>query len=289
MRPTFLLIGAAKCGTKTLFELLSAHPEIGMSAVKEPNFFSRDPEFQRGWEWYESLFAGHEAKVAVGEASHTYTKIGIYPHAATRIARHLPEAKLLYIVRHPLVRMESGWAQQVYSRVTRLRQDFNISLRTVPSIVESSLYWKQISAYRRHYPDERIHVMFLEDLKNDPNGELARCFAFLGVNADFRVRGAEIPRNARIGRTIDVPLGDPRRLPWYSFLDRLVPRSVKSTILYEIPPAVWDEDTRRWAIEQVAGDSPQFLRFYGKPADFWDFQPVPAGTRLPRGVENGFG
>ena len=157
----------------------------------------------------------------MGEASHTYTKIGIYPHAVTRIAEHLPEAKLLYIVRHPLVRMESGWAQLVYSRVTRLRQDFNTSLRTVPSIVESSLYWKQINVYRRHYPDERIHVMFLEDLKHDPHGELARCFAFLGVNPDFRVRGAEIPRNARAGRTIDEPLGDARRLLWHSVFDRL--------------------------------------------------------------------
>ena len=115
MRPTFLIIGAAKCGTTSLFQLLRTHPEIGMSAVKEPNFFSRDPEFQRGWEWYESLFAGHEAKVAVGEASHTYTKIGIYPHAVTRIVERLPEAKLLYIVRHPLVRMESGWAPRIQS------------------------------------------------------------------------------------------------------------------------------------------------------------------------------
>ena len=284
MRPTFLIVGAAKCGTTSLFELLSAHPEIGMSTIKEPNFFSRDPVFQRGWEWYESLFAGQEVKLAVGEASHTYTKIGIYPHAVARIAEHLPEARLLYIVRHPLVRMESGWAQQVYGRVTRLRQDFNTSLRTVPSIVESSLYWKQISAYRTHYSDERIHTLFLEDLKRDPHGELARCFAFLGVNPDFRVPGAERPRNARAGRTIDEPLGDSL---WFSVLRRLAPRSVKSAIRYEIPPAVWDEDTRRWAIERVVDDSLQFLRFYGKPPDFWDFRPVPTGTRLPPEIEVG--
>lgn len=285
MIPTFLLIGAAKCGTTSLFELLSAHPEIGMSRIKEPDFFSKDPVFQRGWGWYESLFAGQEAKLAVGEASHTYTKIEIYPHAVARIAEHLPKAKLLYIVRHPLDRMESGWAQQVYSRVTRLRQDFNTALRIRPSIVESSLYWKQINAYRNYYPDERIHVMFLEDLKRDPQRELADCFAFLGVNKNFRVPGAERPRNARAGRKIDVCLGTSHRPPWYSALRKLAPRSKERTSGYEVPPAVWQDNTRRWAIEQVIDDSLRFLRFYGKPADFWDFRPIPTGTRLSPGSE----
>ena len=56
MLPTFVVIGAMKCGTTSLYRYLQQHPEICMSRTKEPNFFVREKNYDKGIEWYQSLF-----------------------------------------------------------------------------------------------------------------------------------------------------------------------------------------------------------------------------------------
>jgi len=280
MRPNFLIIGAQKCGTSSLYELLKSHPEIGMSSMKETHFFSRDENYARGWAWYESLFAGTEGKRAVGEASPTYSKIAVFPQALPRIVEHLPDARLIYIVRHPLTRMESAYVEIRHNPKIRIHEDFATALRTRPVLVEASLYWKQISAYRNHYPDDRILVLFLEDFRQDPHAQLRRCFEFLDVDPTFRAPDADRPRNSREGRqTVSDFALWLHRLPFYNTLRRYLPARFHGRLHYQIKNPQWDEETRRWAIEQVIEDSLQFLRFYGKPLDFWDLRPSPEGMR----------
>lgn len=293
VKPTFLIIGAAKCGTTSLFDLLGKHPEIGMCAEKEPMFFSNRKVYERGWEWYESLYAHAAGKRALGEASHQYTCAQVYPQAPARIARDLPDARLIYIVRHPLVRIESEYEQvQMGWRGLPLTEEFNSVVRSRPKFIDVSSYWRQISLYREHYPDDRILVLFLEDLSRDPRGQLRRCFEFLGVDPEVRIEDAARPRNARADRgerTVPSRLvvqmrkaGIPQAVrrvtpaPLYEFARKRLDR------IRRVPPRrpEWDEATRRWAIEQLLDDSLQFLRFYGKPLDFWDFRPIPPGTRV---------
>ena len=107
MRPNFLLIGSQKCGTSTWWEILRRHPQIFMSAAKELDFFSHDYIYDRGWAWYETLFSGADGKLAIGEGSTAYTRKARFPETSCRIARHLPDAKLIYIVRNPIARIES--------------------------------------------------------------------------------------------------------------------------------------------------------------------------------------
>ena len=52
-KPDFIIIGAAKSGTTTLYEYLCRHPQIFMSTPKEPDFFSLDQNYTKGIEWYE--------------------------------------------------------------------------------------------------------------------------------------------------------------------------------------------------------------------------------------------
>jgi len=293
VKPTFLIIGAAKCGTTSLFDLLGRHPEIGMCAEKEPMFFSNRKVYERGWEWYESLYAHAAGKRALGEASHQYTCACVYPQAAGRVARDLPDARLIYIVRHPLTRIESEYEQvQMGWRGLPVTEEFNSLVRSKPKFIETSLYWKQISLYREHYPDDRILVLFLEDFARDAATQLRRCFEFLGVDPEVRIADATRPRNARAERgQRTVPSRLVVQMRKAGILQAV--RRITPAPLYEFARkrlegirraparrAEWDEATRRWAIEQVLDDSLEFLRFYGKPLDFWDFRPIPPGTRV---------
>jgi hypothetical protein len=276
-RPDFLVIGAAKCGTTTLCSLLGRHPEVFVHPEKELNFFCFDELYARGFAWYARKFDRAEGRRAVGEGSPNYAKRHKHPLAAERIAKHLPDARLLYIVRHPLRRMESAWLHARRSG-HRSSASFSRTLRSQPTYLDASLYERQIDAYRAHFPDARILVLFLDDLRARPQETLARAFAFLGVDPAVRVPDAESALNVSAGKRVDrLLLRGLRRLPGFERFDRRAPRAwrrFRTRFLRREMAGrpVWDDATRRWAVEQLAEPTARFLVRYGKPADYWDLE-----------------
>ena len=118
--PTFLIIGTMKGGTTSLHRYLRQHPDVFMPEQKELNFFLDeyagrpiDPPEERNWSrgltWYERQFAGAEDERAVGEASANYTRYPTYPGVAERIAKIVPEMKLIYLMRNPIDRVLSHY------------------------------------------------------------------------------------------------------------------------------------------------------------------------------------
>ena len=106
--PNFIIIGSAKSATTTLATVLGKHPEIQISASMEPKFFGRN--YRRGWEWYGQQFPGGEHYLLRGEASTMYTSsYRSYQHTPQLIRHHLGIIPLIYLVRHPLRRIESHW------------------------------------------------------------------------------------------------------------------------------------------------------------------------------------
>jgi hypothetical protein len=151
---------------------------------------------------------------------------------------------------------------------------FTQSLRQYPHILDTSLYWKQINAYRKHYLDDRILVLFFEDFTKDPYGVLERCYRFLGVDPSVRVTDSEKPRHVSSDAKLDRwPIRFLQKVPGARGLKNLVPGlAAQAMDLFRKPidaKPEWDVPTRRWAVEQVAEDAQSFLKFYGKPIDFW--------------------
>ena len=70
MLPNFLIVGAQKSGTTSLWSYLSSHPDVYLSPKKEIKFFDRG--YDRGVSWYESFFDGWNGEAAAGEATQTY-------------------------------------------------------------------------------------------------------------------------------------------------------------------------------------------------------------------------
>jgi hypothetical protein len=273
IRPTFLVIGAMKCGTTSLYDLLAGHPQIGMSTVKEPAFFCCDELFNQGWWWYESHFAHAAGCLAVGEASTSYTKKYTYPRAAERIAKHLPEARLIYIVRDPLERIESQWIHGAHTGWHAAK--FAAALDD-PGLIDPSRYWRQISAYRDFFPDERILVLFFDDFKADPLRAFAQCCEFLSVDQSRMPNSPMLPRNVSSALESETAvLAALRCLPLFHRLVRSLSADCKNRLKQQYftrrieHRPIWPPDKRRRAIREIADDVHSFLTFYGRPADFW--------------------
>lgn len=181
--PTFIVIGAMKGGTTSLYHYLNHHPEVSVSRIKETNYFLGRHEFERGFEWYTSLF--QENAVAVGEASPNYSKRHAWSGVPERIAQALPNVRLIYVVRDPLDRLVSHYVHNY----AKGREHRPISEATPPdsNYVLSSMYAYQLDAYLDHFPKDQILIVDSSDLRDRTTETMARIFAFLGV------RNHEVP------------------------------------------------------------------------------------------------
>jgi hypothetical protein len=195
--PTFLVIGAMKAGTTSLYDYLRAHPEVFMATPKELHFFPETKQWPLGVDWYAAHFAGGVHATARGEASPSYSQADQFPGVAKRIADVLPDVRLVYLVREPVQRLRSMYLHEVASGRETL--PIERAVREKPLYVESSKYATQLDEYAPYVPRERIHVMTNEALKHDRAGELSRLYRFIGVDDGF------VPPNvdAERGHTTD--------------------------------------------------------------------------------------
>ena len=226
--PNFFVIGAEKAGTTSVCELLSQHPDVFFSHPKEPNFFTRPAGEVRSTEWYESLFASAAPYKLVGEGSTTYSKCQTYPGTAKRIASYAPDARIIYIVRHPVQRVESQWIQRRSMSIATPR-DFSVAVREDPVLLDASRYWENLNAYREHFDDSQILLLFLEDMKVDPNATILTCLKFLGLDPKVALNDIDRPRNTAEEKREDGSVLDlARRIPLFTNLrDRFVPHTFR--------------------------------------------------------------
>jgi hypothetical protein len=273
VKPTFLVIGAQKCATTSLCDLIGQHPDVFMTTPKEPYFFSHEEVWARGWSWYESLFEGARGLSVAGEGSTTYTQCGLFPNAAPRVAEHLPQARLIYIVRDPLERIRSHW-MHLRARGNREPDPLPVAVFKRPEYVDNSMYWRQINRYRQSFADDRILVLFFEDFQKDPRRACHRAFEFLGVDPSFEPEDPERPRHVSAERREDGTLtGVVRRIPFFTRLRDAAPVAVREPLrlvlkrgLKERPP--WTEESRAWVIGQLRDDALAFLKWCGRD-DLW--------------------
>jgi len=194
--PNFLVIGAMKSGTTALYYYLEQHPEIYMSPVKEPNFFSSQEQENAADTVtdigaYQHLFRGASGEKAIGEASHSY----LYePRAAAEIRRYIPEARLIAILRNPINRAYSHFLHMVRSGAEPV-DDFAQALReekvgirrerTFQDYIGRGLYYEQLERYFGIFPREQVRVYLYEDLSDAPVRTVQDAFRFLEVDDSF--------------------------------------------------------------------------------------------------------
>jgi Sulfotransferase domain len=165
--PDFIIIGAAKSGTTSLFKWLSEQPEIWVPGLKEPDFFSHDRIWSRGPEWYGTVFAGAGRSLLCGEASTSYTEIKYAARTAPRMAETIPDVKLIYVLRHPLERLRSHYRHE--TQRGRERRPLADAVAEVENeYVGSSLYFTCLEPYVSSFSRDQICVVRFEDLVTPP-------------------------------------------------------------------------------------------------------------------------
>lgn len=269
--PDFVVIGAQRSGTSSLAHYLSGHPEIYIAASKEVHFF--DWEFHRGISWYERHFASAREPVA-GEATPSYMYT---PGAMERMAHHLPDARLVAILRNPIDRAYShywfnrsqkkerlSFADAIRREAERLSSGDPRS-RHAFSYVDRGRYIRQLRRVAELYPRSSVHVVVFEDMKADAAGAFRDLCTFLGVDADV-----EVPR---VGGTTN------RYVEYHSLLLKdltpKLPRPVrklagrvnrKRTSPYE----PMDEATRNALRETFRDDNEALRRWLDRDDPLWE-------------------
>ncbi len=206
--PTFVVIGATKAGTTSLYHYLKQHPDIYMSPVKETKFFTVEEgtlpreNGPQGWrvgashvktlEAYRALFRDAQNERARGEASPQYL---YYPEVPRRIHTHIPEAQIIAILRNPVDRAFSAFLHQTRDG-KEVHTDFAAALQAEPERVREGwsplyhyraqgFYYEQLRRYYDVFDADKIHVYLYDDLRNDPLGIAENIFSALGVDETF--------------------------------------------------------------------------------------------------------
>jgi sulfotransferase family protein len=196
--PDFIIGGAPRSGTTWLYELLDRHPAIHMARPlkPEPKFFLVDHLYEKGLRFYSDTWFGDapEGRLA-GEKSTDYLESA---DAAERLARDLPDVKLVFILREPADRAYSNY---LWTRMNGLEtEDFATALRleaqrerelpekwkfTRPfSYFARGLYAELLEDYFKRFPREQILILRFEDILDRPEHIARQLHAFLGV--EFR-------------------------------------------------------------------------------------------------------
>jgi hypothetical protein len=224
--PNFVVIGAMKAGTTSLWSYLRGHPQVFMTDYKEPSYFSAERNWHRGREWYESLFSGAGEAVAVGEASTAYTKHPVHDGVPERMARLIPEARLVYLVRDPIERVRSHC--EFALRYAYEEGPPERAALEDPKYVTYSRYAFQIDQYLEWFPREQLLVVTSESLRSERRLTLRRIFEFLGVDPSWVPPDLDVEYYAsrrRLPRAFAQRL---RQLPGYRRIARAVPPAVRS-------------------------------------------------------------
>ncbi len=205
MLPNFLLIGAPKAGSTSLYYYLSQHPQVFMCPVKEVGFFwayggyqPKGPGNERlrhrvisDLARYEALFEDVKDEKAIGEASVRYLAS---PRSPELIQRFIPQARLIVCLRQPADRAFSAFVHNLTDGVEPCT-DFAEALAqerqglregwTQARYYENGRYATSLKRYLQHFDREQMHISLFEDLKDDPKGLMRDLYTFLGVDASF--------------------------------------------------------------------------------------------------------
>jgi hypothetical protein len=218
----FLIIGAPKAGTTSLFEYMRVHPQIHMPAEKELYFFNMDRSYRRGWDWYSAvMLRGAPPDAICGEATTEYMSGAPYADIddrdrsesaedlgdsrsleeviPRRIEQVLPDVKLICVLRDPVARAYSHYRMMALGGVESRPFEEAIDQLLDPVALEHSRvarardngyviigeYCRLLAGFLRVFPREQLMVIFSDELARSPRQTLPNLFEFIGVSSDF--------------------------------------------------------------------------------------------------------
>jgi hypothetical protein len=230
--PNFFIVGAPKAGTDALFYDLEQHPEVYMSPLKEPCFFSSEirpenfhpslqPKIEASreetrryldagmpgkrfggiisrWEDYLKLFSRVTHEKAIGEGSVCYLWSET---SAAAIASAAPHARIVIVLMDPAERAFHQYLKSVSDGTVRhsFRKHLQLAMQSGPELgvyhpfLDFGNYFDQVKRYMDRFPSHQLYISLYEELRGGYAGWFSRLLLFLGVNPAFVPAHSEIP------------------------------------------------------------------------------------------------
>jgi len=209
LMPDFIIIGTMRGGTTSLYSYLTEHPNIGPAYMKEVHFF--DVYFSKGLHWYRAQFPSSVQKYytervqkqnfITGEASPYYL---FHPHAPKRIAKTLPQVKLIVLLRNPVTRAYSHYYHEVaggHEKIAtfeeaiaceeeRIAKEAELLAKNEQyisynhrhfSYLARGIYVDQLKVWMNLFPKEQFLILKSEDFYADPAAGLKQALDFVNV------------------------------------------------------------------------------------------------------------
>ena len=292
--PNFLIIGAQKAGTTSLYAYLEQHQDIFMSNPKEPRFFVDDKKYSKGLEYYSKFFVECKNEIMIGEASTNYSSYSNLEKIIQRIYKFNPKTKLIYILRNPISRSYSSYwwnirmqaeplsfEEALQQEENRIHKD-NAELIDPWSYKRSGLYFYIIEQYLKYFPKENLKVILLEDLESSVIKTCNDIFEFLNLKKfnvtkleDDFINKATLPTNKFIqwfmnkpSRTLNLmsyflkyTIGTDKKAKLHEFIDK------KTLKTFEYPPM--KESNFEYQVKYFENDIKQLENILNRDLSHW--------------------
>lgn len=223
-RPNFIVVGAAKAGTTSIYQYLSQHPQVYLSPIKETNYFAKDipldkirKDYYKGGELnvakyvetdlaeqihiafvaeedhYYKLYKNVKDEKAIGEISNSYLHSEV---AAEEIFQANPDMKIIMILRDPIRRAFSHYKMTLRIGLVKdsfyeeLQRDYYAEekgFRVTHLYVEMGLYAQQVKRYLDRFGPDRVKIYLFDDLRENVSGLVDDMLQFVGVDTDLGV------------------------------------------------------------------------------------------------------
>jgi len=201
--PDYLIIGAAKCGTSSLYEYLIQHPNVKPAAGKEINFF--DKNYSKGQKWYRTYFPRLvnknkiKSNIITGEATPRYID---HPQAPIRVKKLIPDVKLIILLRNPIDRAYSHWNMLIRNPAIETKpfeEAVKLEKKRIDGLykkmendenfyspeyyqyayLDRGLYLTRIKRWIKYFPRQQFLILDSEEFFNEPSRSYEKVLEFL--------------------------------------------------------------------------------------------------------------
>lgn len=197
MKVGIFIVGAPKSGTTSLHYYMNEHPEILMSSVKEPDFFSDKEIVDQGLYYvtsrintlqkYHNLFLDKNNEKIFGESSVSYL---FYPEVPKKIKKYNTESKIIIMLRNPVDRAFSHYLMDFKLGLISDRFEDVFNKKEGLKFQQYFLlgnYYSQVKRYFDAFSKENVHIIWYSDFKKDAEKEVQKVFKFISVNSYYKV------------------------------------------------------------------------------------------------------
>lgn len=214
----FVVAGATRSGTTSLWHYLGQHPDIFLPEQKELWFFNVDEVYEKGLKAYSKMFKGYQSQRMIGDITPMYLTSGLlykearrHPYIAShdsaiqRIAQNIPDAKIILTLRHPIDRLISQFSknslQAKHAVLPNLTEHIQRILdgQSPPAAdyIRANHYGQHLAKVYDHFPAEQVKVIIFEEWVEQPALAMKTLFEFLNIEPNIQLDTTTILNTTR--------------------------------------------------------------------------------------------